>query len=214
MPIRPENRHRSLHNYLSEPLADFLTSEEQAAAALLTESFGANITRTYQFWEAMVGRITGGTLTAFKCPWDIELPYGERPIRIEVKYAQESWCRFRAGTRAIFKFSAPKGETTEKAVDVVVLIGIDALEHVHTWVAPASAVRKCRSITLTSPRYRLGGTSQARGIDEYRCPPTQTLPEVLRAYRDHHRETAARTRRAAIEAAGQLPLQPLPGGAS
>jgi hypothetical protein len=202
MPIRPENR---APDWLSEPLADFLTAEEQHAASVMTTSFGVDVTRTYQFWESMVGRITSGTLTDHKCAWDIELPYTDDPIRIEVKYAQESWCRFSRETRPIFKFAAPKGRTTEKAADVIVLIGIDALEHVHAWAVPAREVRKCASITLTSPRYRLGGQSRSRGVDSFHCPPSQLLPEVLRSYR-HHRETAAATRLAAIEATGQTAL--------
>lgn len=202
MPIRPENRDP---DRLSEPLTDFLNAEEQHAASVMAMSFGVDVTRTYQFWESMVGRITSGTLTDHKCAWDIELPYIDDPIRIEVKYAQESWCRFNQGARPIFKFAAPKGLMTEKAADVIVLIGIDALEHVHTWAVPAREVRKCVSITLTSPRYRLGGESRSRGVDSFHCPPSQLLPEVLRSYR-HHRETAAATRRAAIAAASQTAL--------
>ncbi|MFE2407041.1 hypothetical protein ACFXDE_01720 [Kitasatospora sp. NPDC059408] len=203
---------------LSEPISTLLGPEELAATNLMRQQFRVDVTRTYQFWEAAVARLTGGALTEHGCPWDVELPYLDRPVRIEVKYAQESWCTFRSGRRAIFKFAAPKGLGAEKAADVITLIGIDAEQRVHTWVVPARSVRKCASITLTSPRFRTG-SSRARGIDEFRCPPTQTLPEVLRAYRDHvghkchlhydrdhHRQTAAATRRAAVEAAGQLTI--------
>lgn len=215
MPIRPEN-----HHLLSEPLTDFLDPEESAAVDLMRRSFRVDVTRTYQFWEAAVARLTGGSLTAHGCPWDVELPYFDRPIRIEVKYSQESWCQFQQGRRAIFKFAAPKGAGVEKAADVIVLVGIDGNEDVYTWVIPARKVRKCASITLTSPRFRVGA-SRSREIDSYRCPPTQTLPEVLRAYRrhirhdchahrcyslQHHAQTRAETRRRAAEQAGQLTL--------
>lgn len=212
MPIRPENRHR-YPAPLSEPLTDFMSPDEQAALNLMSTSFGVDVARSYQFWEALVARITSGTLTAHKCPWDVELPYLDEPIHIEVKYAQETSCRFRAGTRSIFKFAAPKGLATEKPVDVVVLIGIDGLDHVSTWVVPGAAIRQCASITMTSPRFRKGTESRSRGVDGYLCPPSQLLPEVLRSYRahlhydrNHHRHTAATTRRAAREAASQTAL--------
>lgn len=183
MPIRPENRHRSAR--LSEPLADFMSPEELAALMLMSSSFGVEVARSYQFHESLVGRITSGTLTNHKCPWDIELPYGDQPIRIEVKYAQESWCNFANGRRAIFKFAAPKGLTTPKDADVIVLVGLDSLDHLSTWAIPAAVVQQCTSITLTSPRFRKGGASKSRGVDAYRCPPSQLLPEVLRSYREH-----------------------------
>jgi hypothetical protein len=208
MPIRPENPAP-----LSEPLGDFLDLNEQAALSLMADSFGVDVARSYQFWEAMVARITSGTLTEHKCPWDVELPYLDEPIRIEVKYAQETMCRFQTGTRAIFKFAAPKGMTTEKPVDVVVLVGIDGLDHVSTWVVPGAAIRQCASITMTSPRFRRGGASRSRGVDGFLCPPSQVLPEVLRSYRvhlhydrDHHAETRAHTRAVALAEAGQLAI--------
>lgn len=210
MPIRPENQ---WPDYLSEPIAEFLNAEELAAVSLMAQSFGVDVTRSFQFWEALVARLTSGILTSHKCAWDVELPYLDASIRIEVKYAQETWCHFSSGNRPIFKFAAPKGLMTEKDVDVVVLIGIDALEHVSSWVVPGAAIQQCASITMTSPRFLQGAGSRSRGIDAFHCPPTQILPEVLRSYRahlhydrDHHRETAAATRRKAIEAAGQLAL--------
>lgn len=199
---------------LAESITSFVSASEMAAAETMRTGFGVDVTRTYQFWEAAVARLTGGSLTRASCPWDVELPYIGRPIRIEVKYAQESWCQFRTGRRAIFKFAAPKGMGAEKSADVIALIGLDELQDVHAWVLPARRVRKCASITLTSPRFRIGA-SRSRGVGDYYCPPTQVLPEVLRAYREHvhhdchlhyHRETAARTRAAALAEAGQLAL--------
>jgi hypothetical protein len=205
---------------LCEPITALLSPGECAAVDLMREQFQVDVTRTYQFWEAAAARLTGGSLTSAGCPWDVELPYLDSPIRIEVKYAQESWCKFQQGNRAIFKFAAPKGSGVEKDADVIALLGIDAEQDVHAWVIPAREVRKCASITFTSPRFRTGA-SRSRGLDEYRCPPSQLLPEVLWSYRhhvghdcqshlhydrDHHRQTAAATRRRAVEAAGQLTL--------
>ncbi|MFD8577188.1 hypothetical protein ACFV1H_17885 [Streptomyces virginiae] len=212
MPIRPENH--APGDYLAEPLDAFLGADELAALELVRAKLGVDATRTYQFWESSVARLLDGRLTSHKCPWDVELPYGTHRIRVEVKYAQESWCRFRAGERAVFKFAAPKGaQPSEKPAEVIVLMGIDANANAHAWAVPSHVIRRCPSITLTSPRFRTG-TSRSRGVDLYRCPPTQLLPEVLRAYRErltpHHAETRARTRRAAAEAAGQLTLEQRP----
>lgn len=197
---------------LSEPLAAFLTPEEIAAARLMRDQFRVDVTRTFQFWEAAVARITTGALTSQGCPWDIELDYFGAPLRIEVKFSQEFECRFRAGSRHVLKFASPKGDGAEKASHVTVLLGIDELDDVHAWAIPSASLPQSASITLTSPRVRKGGTSRSP-VDVWRCPPTQLLPEVLRAWRchlhydrDHHRETAAATRRAAVEAAGQLTL--------
>jgi hypothetical protein len=198
---------------LSEPLAAFLTAEEISAAQLMRDQFAVDVTRTYQFWEAAVARITTGALTPQGCPWDVELDYFGSPVHIEVKFSQEFESRFQAGTRHVMKFASPKGDGAEKASHVTVLLGIDELDDVHAWAVPSASLAQSASITLTSPRVRRGGTSRSP-VDVWRCPPTQLLPEVLRAWRchlhydrDHHRETAAATRRAAVEAAGQLALE-------
>ncbi len=187
MPIRSEMRSRwpqGCSHSLAEPLADLLDTEEISAIRLLQERMGTDVTRTFQFWEAMVARLTSGTLTKHKCPWDVELDQGPHHIRIEVKFAREVMCRFTDGPRPIFKFANPKGQKTEKTAHVLVLLGIDDADDVHTWIIPGRAVRHCKSITLTSPRVRLGA-SHSRSVDGYRCPASQLLPEVLRAYRAH-----------------------------
>ncbi|MYT26092.1 hypothetical protein GTW69_38480 [Streptomyces sp. SID7760] len=198
---------------LSEPLAAFLTPEEIAAVRLMRDQFGVDVTRTFQFWEAAVARITTGAVTSQGCPWDIELDYFGTRLRIEVKFSQEFECRFQAGTRHVLKFASPKGDGAEKASHVTVLLGIDQLDDVHAWAVPSASLPQSASITLTSPRVRRGGTSRSL-VDVWRCPPTQLLPEVLRAWRchlhydrEHHRQTAAVTRRAAVEAAGQTVLE-------
>ncbi len=197
---------------MHEPLSSFLDPEELAAIELMRSRFGVDVRRTYQFWEHAVSRIVAGTVTAAGCPWDVELPWGPHVIRIEVKFSQEFTCRFRVGPRQVFKFAQPKGEGAEKGAHVIVLVGIDTENDAHSWVIPARAVRKSRSITLTSPRFRTG-ESRSRGIDGYRCPPTQMLPETLRASREHlhharghHAETRARTKAAELAAVGQLTL--------
>jgi hypothetical protein len=141
---------------LAEQVADILAPDELTTIRLVREQFGIDIARTYQFWETAVVRLTTGTVTGHKCPWDVELEYINGPVRIEVKYAQETWCQFRTGRRAIFKFADPKGCGAEKGAHVVVLVGIDECSDAYAWVVPARVVRKCRSITLTSPRFRTG----------------------------------------------------------
>lgn len=211
MPIRPEMRDQrpAGFNYsLAEPLSAVLSADVLGAIAFVRAEMAVDISRTYQFWEAMVARITTGTLTSHKCPWDVELSQGPHRIRIEVKFAQETMCRFLNGPRPIFKFANPKGQKTEKTAHVVVLLGIGADDEVHCWAVPGRALRKCKSITFTSPRARLGA-SRSRGIDGYRCPLTQLLPEVLRSYRAHL-AMASHTR--AVKAAGDTePLFPVPG---
>jgi hypothetical protein len=197
---------------LAEPLSAFTSDPEREALSVVTSSLGMDPTRSFQFWESMVARITGGRLTRANCPWDVEIPHGLRPIRVEVKYAQESWMRFATGPRPVLKFAAPKGASRQKAADVVVFVGIDGRQDVHTWVLPARVLRRSTSITLTSPRYRVR-PGRAAAMDEHQCPPTQLLPEVLRAYRchlhydrGHHAETRAATRRAEAEARGEHTL--------
>lgn len=196
---------------LSESLAEFLSPDELDAAHLMRERFHVDVTRTYQFWEAAVVRITDGVPTSHKCPWDVEIDPEGIAIRVEVKFSQEFRCRFQTGVREVMKFADPKGSATEKASHVTILVGIDAVDAVHTWAIPSALLPQSRSITLTSPRVRLDGHARSR-VDSWRCPPTQLLPETLRAWRchlhydrDHHAQTAAQTRLAA-EHAGMEPL--------
>lgn len=174
---------------LAEPLTAFLDAEEVQAARLICDRFGLDVTRTYQFHESAVARVTTGTLTSHTCPWDIDLDYIGEVIRVEVKFSQEFPCQFRAGTRPVFKWAAPKGERTEKASHVTVLLGIDPADQVHAWAVPSGRLRRSTSITVTSPRVRVGESRSV--IDVWRCPPTQLLPEILRAYRFH--QTIERT---------------------
>lgn len=204
MPIRPSERCMPI---LAEPLDAFLAPEELESIRLMRDEFHVDVTRTYQFWEATVARITTGALTRHKCQWDIELDHLGALICIEVKFSQEFECRFRTGVRRVFKFALPKGGGQEKPGDVTVLIGIDDRNHVHAWAVPSALLPQSASITLTSPNARLGRSSRSQ-VDHWRCPPTQLLPEVLRAWRchlaydaSHHRATAARTRAARRAAA-------------
>ena len=169
---------------LGEPLLAFLDHDELAAIALLRDRFGIDPTRTYQFWEAAVARITSGTVTVAGCPWDVELPYGDETILIEVKFSQEFACRFRTGVRRVLKFAAPAGtsKTRAKPVHVTVLIGIDDTETIHTWAIPSGLLPRATSITLTTPRDRIGRQHGRSGLDRWYCPPTQLLPAVLDAF--------------------------------
>ncbi|GAA2298474.1 hypothetical protein GCM10010402_66380 [Actinomadura luteofluorescens] len=200
MPIHLENFAHYPAGWLSEPLADFLNADERTALDVMSFSFGFEVTHAYRFWESLVARILAGETTNDRCRWDVELPYAGHVVRVEVKYSREFECRFTTGVRPILKFAAPKGAGPEKPAHVLVLVGVDDKHAVYTWAIPGIAVRQCRSITLTSPRVRQG-ESRSRGIDGYRCPPTQLLPEVLRAFRSHlahdaahHAATRARTR--------------------
>lgn len=197
---------------------EFLTSSEIDAIDLIREQFSVDVTRTYQFWEAAIARITTGSLTDHKCPWDIELPFVDGDIRIEVKFSQEFNCEFSEGARPIFKFAVPKGSHTEKPAHVVILIGIDAYGGIYCWVVPAGEIGKCASITLTSPRVRQARNRSRSFVNQYMCPLTQILPEVLRAYRchlaydgEHHAETRAKTYEARRLASGVAPLFPREG---
>lgn len=196
---------------MPEALALFLSADELAARNLIRDRFGVDVARTYQFWESAVARIVAGDTTTASCPWDVEVDYFGQQIRIEVKFSQEFTCNFGRGARQVYKFAEPKGGGKAKEVDAIVFVGIDANDGLDAWVAPASSIGHVRSITVTVPRCRTGTDRSVLG--GVAIPLDQLLPEVLRAYRchlhydrDHHRETAAATRRAAIEAAGQLAL--------
>lgn len=158
----------------------FLGADELEAIAVLQRSLRVDVLRSYQFWESAVARITDGVLTGQSCPWDIELPYGDDMIRIEVKYSREFISKFVAGDRPVFKWAHPKGEGTVKAADVLVLIGVDRDDAVTTWVVPAHALRKCKSLTVLVPRARIGAARSV--LDGYQMPLDQMLPEILRAY--------------------------------
>jgi hypothetical protein len=191
---------------LGGELSDFLTTAEINARWVL-KSFGVDVARTYQFWEHAVARLTTGTTTSHRCPWDIELPFADETVRIEVKFSDETLVQFSQGDRWVFKFATPTGTGAEpKQSHVTVLIGIDANDRVHTWIVPSAALAHApASITLTSPRARLGGPSRS-DVEHFRSPLGQLLPEVLRAYRchlrydaEHHAETRAATRRAELD---------------
>lgn len=195
MPIRKETV-----TDLSEHISEFVGAEEIAAIHLLRDQANVDILRTYQFWEAAIARLTTGTLTPHGCPWDVELDYFGAPVRIEVKFSQEFECRFRSGVRRVMKFALPKGGGAEKASHITVLVGIDNLDNAHAWVIPSAAISKSKSITLTLPGARRGLPSRSV-VDFWRCPITQTLPEVLRVWRchlrydqAHHQANARRTR--------------------
>jgi hypothetical protein len=162
---------------LGEPLATFTTAEELEALAVLRAA-GVDAVRTYQWWEAMTARLTLGTLTPHRCPWDVDVD----GVRVEVKFSAEFVCDFATGPRPVFEFAAPHGERGTKTADVLALLGIDANDVAHAWVVPAALVRPARSITLTSPRARAGGSPRS-SVTGWECPPTQLLPEVLRASR-------------------------------
>lgn len=120
------------------------------------------MTRTYQFLEAAVARITTGGQTSHGCPWDVELDHFGEAIQIEVKFSQEFECSFREGTRQVFKFAAPKGTGEEKPSHVTVLLGIDGQDDVHSWATPSASLAHSTSITHTFPRARQGGASLPR----------------------------------------------------
>lgn len=195
MPIRPENRARYPADWtgmvaLHEPLSVFLDADELRAVQVM-RGFGADPTRSFQFWESLVARILSGTTTPAGEPWDValQLPDGGR-VRVEVKFSTEFACRFSTGVRRVFKFATPQGVGVHaKPVDALILIGADDADDVHTWVVPAHALARPTSITLTNPKARSGAASRSFPLDEYRCPPSQVLPEVLRATR----RAAART---------------------
>lgn len=192
---------------LGGELSEFLSPAELEARKVLM-GFGVDVARTYQFWEHAVARFTTGTTTSHRCPWDVELPFGDETVLIEVKFAAEALVQFSQGERWIFKFAAPTGTGAQpKLSHVTVLIGIDIYDQVHTWIVPSAHLDHApTSITLTSPRARLGGTTRS-SVDYFRSPLEQLLPEVLRAYRchlaydaEHHAETRAATHRAELAA--------------
>lgn len=187
MPISKENAAD-----LSERIGWFMGADEVAAARLLRDQLGVDVLRTYQFWEAVIARLTTGEITAHGCPWDVELDYFGESIRIEVKFSQEFECKFDSGVRHVMKFASPKGGGAEKSGHVTVLVAIDRLDDVHAWVIPSALLSKSTSITLTSPRCR--GAKSRSIVDFWRCPITQLLPEVLRAWRTHHQINARATR--------------------
>lgn len=196
-----------------EPLAHLLTDEEREAILLMRMSFGVDVTRTYQFWEAMVARIVDGSMTAHRCGWDVEASYGLHVIRIEVKFSREFECRFNGAMRSVFKFANPRGTGVPKSAEVTVFLGLDAQDNVYSWVVPSRRLRVSTSITLTSPRVRQYKYEGRHGMDDYMCPPSQILPSVCNAWRDHlrldaalHAQHARATRVRRREDAGQMRL--------
>lgn len=190
---------------LHEPLDDWLTAAELAAIDTMRR-FGADPLRDYRFWEALVCRIIDGRPTGHNVAWDVELDHPRgAPVRVEVKHSVEFACAFSNGTRRVFRFAKPRGKDgAAKDCDALVLIGADSDGDVHTWVVPPAALKQCHSVTLTSPKRRKWNSDRSYPIDEFLCPPSQLLPEVLRASRrngrpydhDHHRANSQATRRA------------------
>jgi len=166
---------------LSEALDSVLGPEEMNALVLLRDGMGLDIARTHQFWESFVAVATSGRLTPRSCPWDVELDHYAEPIRIEVKFSQEFDCVFRNGTRPVLKFALPRGGGVAKPSDVTVFIGIDSADDVHCWVAPTTVIPQVASITMTSPRVRVGRSRT--GLDSWECPPSELLPAVLHTWR-------------------------------
>jgi hypothetical protein len=128
----------------------------------------------------------------------VELDHYDGTIRIEVKFSQEFDCAFNEGTRPVFKWALPRGGGKPKPSHVTVFLGIDALDQVHCWAAPTGAVPQVASVTVTSPRARVGSTRT--GLESWQCPPTDILPAVLDSWRchlsydrDHHAATRAAT---------------------
>lgn len=207
MPSKPENKIRNqnrwkAHCSTGEQINELLTIEEVQAISVVRESFGLDICKSFRFWERMIARIVDGHETSHKCSWDVEIHYGETVIKIEVKSSSEFICKFDTGSRPVFKFALPKGDKKQKEAEVIVLIGMDADDDVYAWVAAASEIRQSKSITLTSPSHRAIYAKRHYSLDQYSCPPSQLLPEILNAWRRHynydhpmHMFNSARTRR-------------------
>lgn len=191
---------------LHEPLDQWLTDAELAAIRTMRQ-FGADPLRDFRFWEALVCRILDGRPTGHSVAWDVELDHPRgAPIRVEVKHSVEFDCAFSNGTRPVFRFAKPKGKDgPPKDCDAIVLIGCDGEGEgdMHTWVLPPRAIKQCHSVTLTSPKHRKWNSDRSYPTDEFLCPPSQMLPEVLRASRangrpydhQHHQQNAWATRR-------------------
>lgn len=162
-------------------VAEFLDPEEVAAIRTLRFDLGLDVLRTYQFHETLIARLLGGSLTAYRCPWDIEV----EGIRVEVKSASE----FRSLTdrQCRFKFGLPSGRgPAPKAAHVTVFSGIDLDDGLWSWVIPARLLWKHPpAVTITSPRTRLGGYSRNRSkIASRLVPYDQILPQVVDCYFD------------------------------
>ena len=203
MPIKPETRPR-YPGGLFEPLASFISSSEFDAINTVRR-MGCDPTRDFRFWEAMVSRIVGGTMTPSQCPWDVEidLPWSLIPLRVEVKSSSEFMCKFNNGTRPVFKFALPHGVGQQKKpCEGIVLIGLDAGLDMHTWVVPAGVIKAgCKSLTITSPKRRVQASGRGYDLDRFACPPSQLLPELLRTLhydRHHHAANSYATRKAKL----------------
>ncbi|PIB80541.1 hypothetical protein CQY23_03100 [Mycobacterium celatum] len=119
-------------------------------------------------------------------------------IRVEVKFAAECIMRFGQGARQVFRFVSLRGSSRSNASTVVVLIGLDRRDLIHAWVIPTAVIGDTDACTLNNPD-RAVGDSRSR-FSPYRVPFDQLLPEILSAHREHHAQTAQRTRTAALEA--------------
>lgn len=147
-------------------LDGLLDQDERDALALVRDRFGLDPARTYQFWERFTARMLDGEVTPAGCPWDVEA----QGIRVEVKFSQEFVVRFTHGARRVFRWV----DLRRKAADAVLMYGIDGRDHVFLWAAPPSTLG--RSVTLTSPRDRVGpDRSPLR-----RWPIDQVAPAVAR----------------------------------
>ena len=191
MPIRPENR-----GYAT-PLTDILMPDEYRAVTTMRNTIGADPMRFYETWERIIARYLCGTLTPARHPWDIDMPTGPR---VEVKFSHQHHMAFRAGRRDVFRFASLR---TAAESDVVVLVGLDPDDDAHLWVAPSSALPRGGSCTLLNPKRAVGDTRSR--LARYHVPFDALIP----ACHEHHMQTAARSRTAAL-AAQMDPLFDIP----
>lgn len=195
---------------LSMPVRDVLTDDEHHAMHVL-QAAGFESARQSAFWEAVVARMLGGSLTEHKALHDVEVTIWGRLCRAEVKFSSATFTHYREirgqdWSRHVFKWALPRGNSGKHSADVIVLLGHDA-GLVYTWVVPREAIHKeCRSITICTPRDRQPNSTGR--WDSFAIPTTELLPAVALACHNildlPMRKANAAARRRSGKAAGDL----------
>lgn len=164
------------------PAVDLLSSDERAAVLTLNDGLGFNVFTQPLFWENIIARQFGGTVTHHRSLHDVEVNIWQKDCRLEVKFSRGyighfSKIREKDWSRPVFKWASPRGYSGKSSAHAIALIGMEN-EMIFSWLIPTEKILpNCKSITMTTPSGRIGHKSR---WDKYAVPFDVLLPAFAR----------------------------------
>jgi hypothetical protein len=157
-------------------------------------------------WESQIANQLGGTMTAKRCAWDVDVSIWGKDCRAEVKFSRAypalfSEMRGHDCSRNVFKWAGLR----RGRADAFILIGLDVDDAVCSFLIPdASIIGPAKSLTITAPS---SAKSEAR-MEWASVPFSAILPAFARACHNAYdapmRRAGTKSRARALNAAADL----------